>query len=293
MIRDFIFFFSEAIISIRRSGLMIAISIATISVSLVIFGIFLLISANISNLSSFFSSKLEVRVYLKDSISSDESKALQAQFDAMPAVRKVTFIPREDAWKAFQKSFPTIKLGSILSDNPLPHSFRLTVSDTEQIPPLVTRIRAYPQVDHVSEMGEYANRIATFSKYTRIAGVILVSLLTMATLLIIVNTIRLTVIARQDEISIMQLVGATVSFIRWPFIIEGLIIGIIGAVIAISFVSFGYSLLVVKFQESVPFVPMLYDSVTLNLIRLTVFALGTVLGVFGAYLSVSKTVKQY
>jgi len=293
MIRDFIFFFSEAIISIRRSGLMIAISIATISVSLVIFGIFLLISANISNLSSFFSSKLEVRVYLKDSVSSDESKALQTQFEAMPSVRKVTFISRDEAWKTFQKSFPTIKLGNILSDNPLPHSFRLTVSDTEQIPPLVTRIRALPQVDHVSEMGEYAHRIATFSKYTRIAGILLVSLLTMATLLIIVNTIRLTVIARQDEISIMQLVGATVSFIRWPFIIEGLIIGIIGAVIAISFVSFGYSLLVVKFQESVPFVPMLYDSVTLNMIRLTVFALGTILGVFGAYLSVSKTVKQY
>ena len=293
MIRDFIFFFSEAIISIRRSGLMIAISIATISVSLVIFGIFLLISANISNLSSFFSSKLEVRVYLKDSVSSDESKALQTQFEAMPSVRKVTFISRDEAWKNFQKSFPTIKLGNILSDNPLPHSFRLTVSDTEQIPPLVTRIRALPQVDHVSEMGEYAHRIATFSKYTRIAGILLVSLLTMATLLIIVNTIRLTVIARQDEISIMQLVGATVSFIRWPFIIEGLIIGIIGAIIAISFVSFGYSLLVVKFQESVPFVPMLYDSVTLNMIRLTVFALGTILGVFGAYLSVSKTVKQY
>ncbi|NDD66217.1 ABC transporter permease [bacterium] len=293
MIRDFIFFFSEAIISIRRSGLMIAISIATISVSLVIFGIFLLISANISNLSSFFSSKLEVRVYLKDSVSSDESKALQTQFEAMPSVRKVTFISRDEAWKTFQKSFPTIKLGNILSDNPLPHSFRLTVSDTEQIPPLVTRIRALPQVDHVSEMGEYAHRIATFSKYTRIAGILLVSLLTMATLLIIVNTIRLTVIARQDEISIMQLVGATVSFIRWPFIIEGLIIGIIGAIIAISFVSFGYSLLVVKFQESVPFVPMLYDSVTLNMIRLTVFALGTILGVFGAYLSVSKTVKQY
>ncbi len=293
MIRDFIFFFSEALISIRRSGLMIAISIATISVSLVIFGIFLLISANISNLSNFFSAKLEVRVYLKDQVAQTDIPQLKAQFESMPHVRKVEFIDRDVAWDDFKKNFPTIKLNSILSNNPLPHAFRLTVSETEQIPSLVTSIRTLKTVDHVSEMGEYANRIATFSKYTRIAGIILVSLLTMATLLIIVNTIRLTVIARQDEISIMQLVGATVSFIRWPFIIEGLIIGIIGAVIAITFLSFGYSLLVVKFQQSVPFVPMLFDQMALNLIYLTVFALGTILGIFGAYLSVSKTVQHY
>ncbi len=292
MIRDFLFFTSEALISIRRSGIMMIISIATITVSLIVFGIFLLISANISNLTNYFSSKLEIRVYLKDSTKQDEIDALKLRFEAMPAVRKVEFIEKAAAWAEFKKNYPKIELNTLVSDNPLPNAFRIVLSDSAKITSIATHLKGFEAVEDVGDMGAIADRITAFSRYTRIAGIILVSLLTFATLLIIVNTIRLTVIARQDEITIMQLVGATISFIRWPFIIEGLLIGILGGVFAIIFLVFGYSFFVMRFQENIPFFPLVYDHLTLNLIYLGILLVGTSLGVFGAYLSVSRTVKN-
>ncbi|NBV42361.1 ABC transporter permease [bacterium] len=292
MIRDFLFFTSEALISIRRSGLMMFISVATITVSLIVLGIFLLISANISNLTTFFSSKLEIRVFLKDTIRDDEITTLKARFEAMPTVRKVEYIDKAKAWETFKKNYPKIELNQLVVDNPLPNAFRIILSDSANIPAVAAHIKGFQSVEDVGDMGQIAERITTFSKYTRIAGLILVSLLTFATLLIIVNTIRLTVIARQDEITIMQLVGATVSFIRWPFIIEGLIIGISGSIMAILFLTFGYSFFVFRFQANIPFFPLVYDHFTLNMIYLGILAVGTSLGIFGAYLSVSRTVKS-
>lgn len=292
MIRDFLFFTSEALISIRRSGIMMFISIATITVSLIVFGIFLLISANISNLTNYFSSKLEIRVYLKDSTDPSEIDALKLRFEAMPSVRKVEFIEKGKAWEEFKKNYPKIELNTLVTDNPLPNAFRITLTDNAKITRVAEHLKGFQAVEDVGDMGSIADRITAFSRYTRIAGIILVSLLTFATLLIIVNTIRLTVIARQDEISIMQLVGATVSFIRWPFIIEGLLIGILGSVFSIIFLIFAYSVFLMRFQESVPFFPLVYDHMTLNLIYLGILFVGTTLGVLGAYLSVSRTVKN-
>ncbi len=292
MIRDFIFFTSEAFISIRRSGLMMFISVATISVSLIVFGIFLLISANISNLTNYFSSKLEIRVYLKDTANRESIDALQRRIDSIPGVTKVAFIDKATAWEGFKKNYPKIELNTLVSENPLPNALRVSMGDSARVNPVSEQIKGFEAVETVGDMGEVADRIAAFSHYTRIAGIVLVGLLTFATLLIIVNTIRLTVIARQDEISIMQLVGATISFIRWPFIIEGLIIGIAGSVVSISTLSFGYSLFIMRFQETLPFMPLVYDRFVLNIIYLAIFCVGTFLGILGAYLSVSRTVKN-
>jgi cell division transport system permease protein len=271
---------------------MMLISVATITVSLIVFGIFLLISANISNLTAYFSSKLEIRVYLKDSASSDEINSLKARFETMAGIRKVEFIDKATAWREFKKNYPKIELNTLVSDNPLPNAFRIILSDSAKITSVAAHLKGFEAVEDVGDMGAIADRITAFSRYTRIAGIILVSLLTFATLLIIVNTIRLTVIARQDEISIMQLVGATVSFIRWPFIIEGLLIGIMGSTLSIILLSFGYSFFVMHFQESVPFFPLIYDHFTLSMIYLIIFLVGTSLGILGAYLSVSRTVKN-
>ncbi|NDC82613.1 ABC transporter permease [bacterium] len=292
MIRDFLFFTTEALISIRRSGIMMFISIATITVSLIVFGIFLLLSANISNLTTYFAAKLEIRAYLKDSTRPDEILDLKTRFEAIPSVRKVEFIDKNTAWEEFKKNYPKIELNTLISDNPLPNAFRIILSDSAKLTTVANHLKGFESVEDVGDMGAIADRITAFSEYTRIAGIILVSLLTFATLLIIVNTIRLTVIARQDEITIMQLVGATTSFIRWPFIIEGLIIGVIGSVFSIVFLIFGYSFFVMRFQEKIPFFPLVYSHFTLNIIYLGIFIVGTTLGVLGAYLSVSRTIKS-
>lgn len=290
ILRDIGFFLTEAFISIRRSGLMAAISTATIGVSLVVFGLFLLISANISNLSTFFSEKLEIRVFLQDNIGPGEITAMKHRLEAMPDVKSVVFVSKDKAWRDFRKGFQSLSLSDLI-ENPLPHSFKITLRDNTKIMKIAQYVRGFENVEDVGYMGTIAERITKFAAYTRIAGFILVSLLTIATLLIVVNTIRLTVIARQDEITIMHLVGATVPFIRWPFIIEGALMGLVGSCIAVAILSPLYGMFAVRVQEKMPYVPVLQDSVTLNVIYLTLILVGTSLGIFGSYLSVSRTIK--
>ena len=275
----------------RRSGIMIFISIATIAVSLIVFGIFLLITVNMNNLADFISSKLELRVFLKHNLSTEELQILQRRIATMTDVKQVVYIDHETAWKQFQDNFKTMDLSDLLEQNPLPDSFRIYLEKNDQIPVLARYLRSFPEVEEVSYQGAIAHRIELFSKFTRVAGLTLVILLTIATLLITVNTIRLTVIARQNEITIMHLVGATHTFIQWPFIIEGLIIGISGASIAVIVIKFFYLFFSIRFQTAIPYVPLVFDSLTLNLIYGFVALMGACLGVLGAYISVSKSLK--
>ncbi len=291
MFRDMLFFISEAFIGMRRSGIMIFISVATIAVSLIVFGIFLLITVNMNNLANFISSKLELRVFLKQNLSAEEVQVLQRRISTMTDVKQVVFIDHEEAWKQFQDNFKTMDLTDVLNQNPLPDSFRIYLEKTDQIPTLARYIRSFPEVEEVSYQGAIAQRIELFSKFTRVAGLSLVVLLTVATLLITVNTIRLTVIARQNEITIMHLVGATHTFIQWPFIIEGLMIGLAGASIAVIFLKFFYLFFSIRFQNAIPYVPLVFDSLTLNLIYGFVALMGATLGIIGAYISVSKSLK--
>jgi cell division transport system permease protein len=291
LLRDIGFFLTEAFISIRRSGLMAAISTATIGVSLIVFGIFLLISANISNISDFFSDKLEIRIFLKESISAGQISSMKHRLEAMPEFKSVTFVSKDKAWRDFRKGFQSLDLTDLV-ENPLPHSFKLTLKDNEQIVKTAKYVRGFENVEDVGYMGTIAERITKFAAYTRLAGFILVSLLTLATLLIVVNTIRLTVIARQDEITIMHLVGATVPFIRWPFIIEGALMGLAGSCASVAILSPLYGMFVVRIQEKMPYIPILQEDFRLTLIYLTLIIVGTSLGIFGSYISVSRTIKN-
>ncbi|MGE4169229.1 MAG: permease-like cell division protein FtsX [Candidatus Margulisiibacteriota bacterium] len=293
MFRDLGFFISEAMIGMRRSGLMSAISIATITVSLVMFGVFLLLMLNIHNLADFISSKLEVRVYLKDSVTQEQAEAFQAKLQKVDKISQVVYIDKDTAWAKFKQNYKNMDLSDFVENNPLPNSFQIFLYDNNNLPEIASYLGQFKDlVDDVGYMGAMAERIELFSRYTKIVGFVLVGLLTFATLLIVVNTIRLTVLARENEIVIMQLVGATKAFIRWPFIIEGLLMGVAGSVIAVVFLKFSYLFFAAKFQESLPYFPLVFDAFKLNMLYLCVALVGTTLGVLGAYISISKTLKS-
>jgi cell division transport system permease protein len=292
MFNDFIFFITEAINGMRRSGMMIAISIATITVSLIVFGIFLLVSVNINHLANFMASKLEIRVYLKDSVSAPEISALQARIRASSQVKEVTFVSKAEGWTQFKKSYPSMALSDMFTSNPLPNSFRVFVLDESQFESYARYLQTLTEyVEDVTYGDVMADRIRMVYRFSRYSGYILVGLLTVATLMIVMNTIRLTVIARKTEIEIMQLVGATNSFIRAPFLIEGFLIGVIGSASSIGILRPMYSYLAIQFQEKVPFFPLVYDPTTLMLVYISIGMAGVLLGVLGAFIAVSRTLK--
>ncbi|MCP4049927.1 MAG: ABC transporter permease [bacterium] len=291
MFGDSFFFISEAFTSLKRSGIMIIISIATIAVSLIVFGVFLLLTANLNNIAEFVTSKLEIRVYLNNSMTVSEIQNFKTEIAEMPSVKSVEFISKDIAWDVFKKSFQKLELNDLVGINPLPDSFKVSMYNGREVKKVAKYLedKFSGYVDDVGYTGHIAERIEMLAACAKYGGLGLVVFLTLATLFIIVNTIRLTVLARNDEIEIMLLVGATKYFIRGPFIIEGFIMGVTGGGAAVSFLYFFYLLFATKIQETIPFFPLVFDKDKLNSIYAVVLLLGAVLGTLGAYISVSKS----
>jgi cell division transport system permease protein len=292
MIKDFPFFISEAFIGMRRSGLMIFISIATITVSLLVLGVFLLLSLNLSHFGRVMASKLEIRVFLRSELTRAEITQFYGVLSNVSSIKTVDFVDREEAWDQFQSNYVSMQLSDIFGQNPLPHSFRIVLENSKMLPQTVSYIRSYStQVEDVVYGGVIAERLELFTRIIHWFGIVLVGMLTFATLLIVVNTIRLTVIARQSEIFIMQMVGATNRFIRWPFIIEGIVIGCMGSLISVGILHLGYSILGEKVTLYIPYFPLVVDMVEILKIFGAVMIVGTLLGFLGAFISVTRSLK--
>lgn len=291
LVRNLEFFIKEAFLGYLRSGIMSIVSVATITISLVVFGIFLLILFNVNSLIDGLSNKLEIVLYINN-VSQNEKNVLQERITEVEGVKEVYFIPKEKAWDSFQQNFQgKVSMEGILQHNPLPDSFVVQVEDIKQIPETAAKFAKFPEINDIRYGGELADRISKFVNSIKILGFSIIGLLGFATLLIVVNTIRLTILARENEIKIMKLVGATDQFIKWPFILEGIFIGITGSLISTIFLMFLYNITTPYLQQALPFLPFVFSQKKIFLVYLNVIISGISLGFFGAYLSVGKSLK--
>ena len=287
------FFLVEALRSFRRSALMNLVAIGTIAVTLVIFGIFLLLIMNLGNMVGTVSAKMDVAAYVERDLSLEEAGAIQIKLSKISGVEKVDFISRDEAWRKFKQEYGTkLNLDDVLRENPLPHTFALRVKAPELLPDVAKRVSELDEVDEVRYSGTLIEQIRSLLDAVRIGGAALVILISFATLLIVVNTVRLTVLARETDIYIMKLVGATNTFVKWPFIIEGVFIGILGGVCSFFVLKFSYDAVVFRVVRALPFLPVLTDQRLLSMIYAAMIAGGTALGMVGAYISVSKVLKS-
>jgi cell division transport system permease protein len=292
MLSNLEFFITEAFRSFRRSALLTTVAVGTISVALVLFGMFLLIILNLGNMVGSVSSMLDISVYVEKDLSLEEAGALQIELTRIPGVEKVDFISRTEAWKKFKEDYgEQLNLGEIIDENPLPHTFAVKVHNPEILPEVARRVAQVKGISEVRYSWTLINQIKTLMDAVRIGGASLVVLIALATLFIVVNTIRLTVLARETDIYIMKLVGATNTFVKWPFIIEGIMIGILGSVFSFLVLKFSYDAVISRISMAMPFLPVVTDSRLLAVIYSATILGGTALGMLGAYISVSKVLK--
>ncbi len=291
-LNEFDFFIAEALIGMKRSSLMAFLTILTMSISLIVFGVFLLLTINLNNLVNFAVSKLEIRAYLANNITDENINSLIQKVESLKEVKNVSFINKENAWDAFSKQYGNIDIQAVIEDNPLPNALKIKLYDTSKTKEMVTFLKSFKEITDTTYGGVVAERISLFANITKYIGLALVILLTLATLFIIINTIRLTIIARQDEINIMHLVGATDAFIKAPFLIEGLIMGIFSGIVTILFLRTTYFFIALKIQNILPYFPLVFDKNLLYILYLIIFLTGAILGLFGAYISVSHSLKR-
>ena len=292
-ISTFEYFVREAFISMRRNGLMSVASVSTMALSLFILGMFLILVLNLTHLASALESQVQISVYLQDGLSEYEHREIGTRITKMQGVNQVLFVTKAEAMKRFQERLGEQKnlLNALGETNPLPNAFEVKVDKPEQVKAVAKAIGEIKGVENAKYGQEVIEQLFALTKLIRTFGLILIILLALAAIFIIANTIRLTVFARRKEIGIMKYVGATDSFIRWPFLIEGVMLGIGGALLSVLILSQTYGLLVERIYESLAFLPLLPHYPFILQISLLLLAVGMVVGALGSAVSLRRFMK--
>lgn len=279
------YFAKEASIGLTRNGLMTLATIVTIILSLIVLGSFHIVIANTNYLMDMAKGVLELRVYLEDGA---DPYALQSKIIEYQGVKDVTYIPKEKGAEWLEKNLGVKDLFKA-TDNPLPNMINIKLQDDAKVKTLAKKVEALDGIDEVEYGETFVEAMLIIVQIIWVLGISLVVIIGIVVLYIIVNTIRITVFARRKEIEIMKLVGATDWFIRWPFMIEGILLGLIGSTIALLLLSKGYSLLIQYIKQLAPFIPLLAERV----INRQMFVLMTTLGIFFGMLGSMVSLKKF
>lgn len=237
LLRGLGYFLQEALTSLYRSRLVNALSIGTIAVSLFVVGAFLTVASRLGAVVSHWTEKIQVIVYLEDRLEDRVRESLVYRLRQDPAVDAIELVTQEQALQRFRELFRD--LGSLpedLGENPFPASLEVNLRASHQSPGDVERLaRAFQGVPGVREIQYdllWIERLATGVRLVRGVGGFLGGILVLAGVFTISNVIRLTIYAREDELDIMRLVGATRAYVKGPFVTEGMIQGGLGGLLA-------------------------------------------------------------
>ncbi len=234
---------SEGFRSIFTHGFMSFAAVCMIVACLLIMGSFSLVAINLDNQLSRLERDNEFLAYVDDSLTDEEAKALQSKLEAQKNVATATFVSREEALENYVAQQGDKEFFEDLPNDILRHRYRIHVVDIEQMEATVRGIEQVPGVAKVSAALEIAQGFVAVRNMATAIAFTLIALLLLVSLFIISNTIRLATFYRRDEIAIMKMCGATNWFIRWPFIFEGMLLGLMGALLAFGFQWGVYSVL--------------------------------------------------
>jgi cell division transport system permease protein len=268
------FFFKEAFGSLRRNYFMTIAALVTVFLSIVVLGGVLVFVFLTDALLQEVEKKVEITVYLKTDPdpTADEVTTMQEQINSWAEVKNVTFVTKEQALQRMKEDYAdSPEIFESLTSNPLPASFEISLIDPQAVDIVAARFEGDSIVDEVRYGKEIADKLFAFTDQARNFMLIFIVLLGVVSILLISNTIRLSIFARKREVEIMKLVGATNWFIRWPFLIEGITVGLVGAVVAVAAVP----------VDAVPYV----------LVTIILLGVGVVIGAAGSAIGLRRFLK--
>lgn len=270
-------------------------SISVLTVCLLLIGVSFLLLFNIKTLVKDVEKQNVVVAFVKDGIDDAALNKINTDLKAIPNVTNVEFVSKDAGYEEQMKEFGLDKemLDGVIK-NPLPHSYRITVSNIDEFNVTLEAIKNVDNIDTVRESQEIVNQISTLQKSITAICVVLVAVLVVVSLFIIANTIRITMVSRKIDIQVMKSVGATNVFICWPFMVEGIIIGLISGVVALALTY------VVQITEGDALSSLfgLFGSATVSvsdilpMLVVGYILAGALLGSFGSVVSIRKYLKK-
>ena len=228
---------------IHRSS--VVIGVVTTAFTITCFGVFFLLYFNLKSVTGSLQDEIEVMVYLHNEVSREQRLALQRNLEQREGVANLEFISQQQALEDFHRQFPDeSSLLEGLGENPLPASFVLRIAPafhaTDSLGVLVDQVKEVPGVEHVRYSREWVETLSILVRYIELGAVMVGGILALATVTIFVNTIRLSLYARKEEIEILRLIGATGTFIATPYLLEGAILGGLGGGLSIMLLKSGF-----------------------------------------------------
>ena len=287
------YLFKEGFRNTWSNRMMSIASICVLMSCLVLIGCASMIFLNIESLLGRIEEENVVMVYIQDGTTDADINAMGDSLKKMDNIKEVEFVSKESAW---QEQLDTMEeaqakfFTEISSDIPLPDAYKVTVNDLSQFDSTVDQIKQLQHIDTIRENKDLAQKLVTIRHGVEVISVVIVAVLLAISVFIIQNTIKLTVYSRRLEISIMKSVGATNGFVRLPFVVEGMILGVISGVISLGLVLAFYEFAINQFGDlisSLGLEALKFSNYALPMLGIFI-AIGIVTGVGGALLSMGK-----
>jgi cell division transport system permease protein len=237
---------------------------------------------------------VEISVFFKDEVTPDEVQDLEYKLADKPEVAQVVFVSKQQALEEMRENFGEQKdiLEGLEEKNPLPDALRIKTGVAEQVAPLAAELETYPQVDEVRYGQGVVEKMMALSRWVRTAGLITMVLLGVAAVFLIATTIRLSVYARRKEIGIMKFLGATNWFVQFPFVLEGMMLGLAGSLMAVIVIYFGYISLIDNIQVALPFMQLVTDRALIKPLMELLLLMGLLIGAAGSLISMRRFLKS-
>ncbi len=282
------YFLKESFNSFKKNWVISMAAITTVALSLLVVGFFMLVAFTVNNWMKMTEQKVEVIVFLNEGVPAESVEALQSEIMSWGEVKTVTYVSKEQALERLKQQFKDTDMLKMIDTNPLPESLEVSLKNPQKAEDVVTRLKGRSEIDEIRHDRKTVEKLFAFTKMARWFGVSFAGLLAFASLVLISNAIRLAIYARRKEVAIMRLVGASNWFIRWPFLLEGIIQGLVGALIAIILLYLIQVSIIDKIKDVLKFLPLGFSSQDFYQLILGLIVAGIMIGAAGSALALRR-----
>ena len=267
-------------------------SLMIMCATMLVFGLFFVIGENVNAFVENVAEAQEIRVFIVNTATDEQVEQVGNEILSIDGVRNVEYVSKDDAYVSMRDWLGEDAVAGLEENNIFPASYNVTLTDLELNDEVQEQIWQIENVEDIRSSNQTIAQVIRLARGVRIVTAAILALLIIISIAIISNTIKLTVHARRKEISIMKYVGATNSFIRWPFLVEGIVIGILSGLISVDIIGFAYTYIADKmsgsdFMEMVSWNLLEFKSM-FNLILTVYLGLGIGIGVIGSSISMKK-----
>ena len=285
------YFIVDAFKSIKRNRTISIAAMITVLITFFVFGTFTLLALNFNKSIEDVASKIQIQVYLKDDIKLVDQKEIELKLMEQEQVSEVTYESKDEAFLNLKENLGSnegLLEGYDLNNNPLPSSFIVNLKDPAAAEDVINNVENMTGVEGIGNQQDVIDTISKFVDIVQIVGIGLFIVFVGVSVFLIMNTIKLTVYSRRREVGIMKFVGATDWFIRWPFVIEGIVIGAIGSLVSSILLYFAYNGVFKWIVSSMFIVNLVQPQFVLTTLLASFVGGGIVVGAIGSIFALRK-----